>query len=349
MQHNQARNLDPAAPRELAESLHAEVPPLPSYLVDTYSWAYLRPRSLHLLDRHLVVNGILWGNYHALVRAACREFAKGDHVLQAASVYGNLSSRLATQVGADGFLDVIDVAPVQVAHCRRKLAGHANVRVRVADAAVPDRVGYDAACCFFLLHEVPDVQKRQIINALLAAASADPRECVTTCSTTRPASSIPRLHASSPSAARGSAAVAGVSRRHVFVGLPAPAQPAPAGPAPGGQRHPLGQLPCAGARGMPGIFEGRPRAAGGERLRQSLEPARHAGRRRGFPRHHRRRPGAGRALPPQARGARQRAGARCGRGDSRTRSGTTRRAVSSCCTRSRTCRSARSSTRCSRP
>jgi len=169
MQHNQARNLDPAAPRELAESLHAEVPPLPSYLVDTYSWAYLRPRSLHLLDRHLVVNGILWGNYHALVRAACREFAKGDHVLQAASVYGNLSSRLATQVGADGFLDVIDVAPVQVAHCRRKLAGHANVRVRVADAAVPDRVGYDAACCFFLLHEVPDVQKRQIINALLAA------------------------------------------------------------------------------------------------------------------------------------------------------------------------------------
>jgi SAM-dependent methyltransferase len=169
VQHNQARILDPPAPRELTEPLHAEVPPLPAYLVDTYSWAYLRPRSLRLLDRHLVVNGILWGNYHALVRAACREFAKGDHVLQAASVYGNLSSRLATQVGADGFLDIIDVAPVQVAHCRRKLTGHANVRVRIADAAIPDRVGYDAACCFFLLHEVPDVQKRQIVNALLAA------------------------------------------------------------------------------------------------------------------------------------------------------------------------------------
>ena len=169
MQLNQARTLDPAVARERAEPLHAELPPLPAYLVDTYAWAYLRPRSLRLLDRHLVVNGILWGNYHALVRAACREFARGDHVLQAASVYGNLSSRLATQVGADGFLDIIDVAPVQVAHCRRKLAGHANVRVRIADAAIPDKVGYDAACCFFLLHEVPDVQKRQIINALLAA------------------------------------------------------------------------------------------------------------------------------------------------------------------------------------
>ncbi|MBF8291650.1 MAG: methyltransferase [Steroidobacteraceae bacterium] len=103
---------------------------LPDYLVDTYSWAYLRPRSLRLLDRHLVVNGILWGNYNRLVRDACDEFAPGDHVLQAASVYGNLSSRLADRLGDEGFLDVIDVAPLQVAHCRRKLAGRENVEVR---------------------------------------------------------------------------------------------------------------------------------------------------------------------------------------------------------------------------
>lgn len=169
MRQRPLRMAEHAAPRELSGPMHAEIPPLPAYLVDTYSWAYLHPRSLHLLDRHLVVNGILWGNYHALVRAACREFGQGDKVLQAASVYGNLSSRLAAQVGVEGFLDIIDVAPVQVAHCRKKLAGHENVRVRVADAAVPGKVGYDAACCFFLLHEVPDAQKRQIVNALLAA------------------------------------------------------------------------------------------------------------------------------------------------------------------------------------
>jgi SAM-dependent methyltransferase len=146
---------------------------LPDYLVDTYSWAYLHPRSLRLLDRHLVVNGILWGNYHGLVRAACSEFARGDHVLQAASVYGNLSSRLADRVGDEGFLDVIDVAPLQVAHCRRKLAGRDNVRVRVANAANPGRDGYDGACCFFLLHEIPDQQKRQVVNALLEAIRPD--------------------------------------------------------------------------------------------------------------------------------------------------------------------------------
>jgi SAM-dependent methyltransferase len=167
--HRQISMLSHATLREHVEPLHGEAPRLPAYLIDTYSWAYLRPRSLHLLDRHLVVNGILWGNYHALVRAACRQFARGDSVLQAASVYGNFSSRLAVQVGAEGFLDIIDVAPLQVAHCRRKLAGHGNVRVRVADATTPGKVGYDAACCFFLLHEVPDAQKHQIVDTLLAS------------------------------------------------------------------------------------------------------------------------------------------------------------------------------------
>ena len=142
---------------------------LPDYLVDTYSWAYLHPRSPRLLDRHLVVNSILWGNYHKLVRAACNEFARGDHILQAASVYGNLSSRLADTVGDEGFLDVIDVAPLQVAHCRQKLAGRNNVRVRVADAANPGKGCYDGVSCFFLLHEVPDQKKRQIVTALLEA------------------------------------------------------------------------------------------------------------------------------------------------------------------------------------
>jgi len=144
-------------------------PVLPDYLVDTYSWAYLRPRSLRLLDRRAVVNGILWGNYRRLVAWACREFSEGDRLLQAASVYGNLSIQLANRVGARGSLDVIDIAPVQVEHCRRKLAGLSNVSVQLADAAAPPRSGYDGVCCFFLLHEIPDPHKRLVVDALLAA------------------------------------------------------------------------------------------------------------------------------------------------------------------------------------
>ena len=149
--------------------LSNEATALPDYLCETYAWAYLRPRSLRLLDRPWVVNGILWGNYRRLVRAACAEFAPGERVLQAACVYGDLSRQLVGRIGSAGCLDVIDVAPIQVEHCRRKLLKFPNATVRVADAACPGTQGLDGVCCFFLLHEVPDLQKRGIVNALLAA------------------------------------------------------------------------------------------------------------------------------------------------------------------------------------
>ena len=38
-------------------------PALPNYLVRHYRWAYLRPTSLRIFDRPLVVSAILWGQY----------------------------------------------------------------------------------------------------------------------------------------------------------------------------------------------------------------------------------------------------------------------------------------------
>jgi SAM-dependent methyltransferase len=141
--------------------------PLPDYLVDTYTWAYLRPSSVLLLDNPFVVSAILWGNFSRLLRAACKEFRPGQRVLQAASVYGSLSSNLAETVGGEGRLEVIDIAPIQVENCRRKLASYPQASVRVADAAAPGGGYYDGVCCFFLLHEIPDDQKRAVVDALL--------------------------------------------------------------------------------------------------------------------------------------------------------------------------------------
>lgn len=152
----------------LVAKQEVQAPTLPEYLVKTYTWAYLRPTSLVLLDNPMVVGTILWGNFWRLLRAACDEFEEGQRVLQAASVYGNLSASLAETVGQDGRLEVIDIAPIQVEHCRRKLQNYPQASVRVADAAAPGGGLYDAVCCFFLLHEVPDDRKHAVVNALLA-------------------------------------------------------------------------------------------------------------------------------------------------------------------------------------
>ncbi len=146
----------------------AALPPMiPAYLEKYYWWAYLRPASIALFDHTPVVSVILWGCYHRLKHAVLSEIPPGAHVLQAACVYGDLSPELADRLGPHGRLDVIDVAPIQVANCRRKLRGCPNARVAVADAAEPGEGDYDAVVCFFLLHELPDDRKRCTVDALL--------------------------------------------------------------------------------------------------------------------------------------------------------------------------------------
>lgn len=150
---------NPSAVSDLVRALGWEV----------YWWAYLRPASILVFDHTPVVSAILWGRYAALRRAALEEIEAGERVLQAACVYGDLSLRLAQAVGPQGRLDIIDIAPLQAGNCRRKLGALANARVRVANAATPGGGPYDAVLCFFLLHELPDDEKRHVADALLAS------------------------------------------------------------------------------------------------------------------------------------------------------------------------------------
>lgn len=152
-----------------SESQDGAVAALPEYLQETYWWAYLTPVSLALFDNPVFLTLLLWGHLPRLVREACAEIEPGQRVLQAASVYGNLSAELAKTVGENGKLSVIDVAPLQVEHCRRKVSHLPQAQVFVADAAKPRSESFDAVCCFFLLHEVPDSYKRNIVDALLQA------------------------------------------------------------------------------------------------------------------------------------------------------------------------------------
>lgn len=154
---------------KLVEETQGGEPSLPDYLVNTYRWAYLTPASLLLLDNPVVMTAILWGNLPRLVRTACEEFEPGQRILQAACAYGNLSPELAARLGPRGRLDVIDIAPLQVAHVQRKLRGFPHAHARVADATIPVGVIYDAVCCFFLLHEIPDQEKSAVVEALLGA------------------------------------------------------------------------------------------------------------------------------------------------------------------------------------
>jgi len=140
---------------------------IPEYLSAPYGWAYLNRKNACLLDHDAVVTAILLGNHRRLRRCVLAEIAPGQRVLQAAHVYGGLIPEIARRIGPSGRLDVVDLVPLQAALCRRKLRGFPHARVRVADAAEPGGDSYDVVSCFFLLHEIPDAQKRAVVDGLL--------------------------------------------------------------------------------------------------------------------------------------------------------------------------------------
>jgi len=147
----------------------AKPPKIPAYLYDTYYWAYLNPRNVRRLDHEIVVSVILWGQHRHLQRMAFAEFEPGQRILQPAAVYGNFSPNLARHLGPQGRLEVADIASIQVASCRRKFRRLPQASARRADARRPGGDPYDAVCCYFLLHELPEDYKHQVVDGLLAS------------------------------------------------------------------------------------------------------------------------------------------------------------------------------------
>ena len=142
------------------------VPSIPGYLQDTYWWAYLHPRSFWFFEREWVVNLILWGNMKKLTDAVLDDLVEQpqSRVLQVACVYGDFSSRLATQLKqSQSTLSVVDVAQIQIDNVKKKLHAHDNVVFHHQDStelSFPDN-SLDETVVFFLLHEQPEYARRK--------------------------------------------------------------------------------------------------------------------------------------------------------------------------------------------
>jgi ubiquinone/menaquinone biosynthesis C-methylase UbiE len=143
-------------------------PPVPAYLDEIYYWAYLSPRNVDWLDHEFVVRLILWQQHVKLRNAAFAEIEPGQNVLQSTSVYGDFLPLLARHIGPGGHLDVVDVAAVQLRNAARKLKNESNVSLIHANALTLDARPYDAVICYFLLHEIPDQDKRKAVDTLLS-------------------------------------------------------------------------------------------------------------------------------------------------------------------------------------
>ena len=143
---------------------------VPAYMTEVYDWAYVDPKWVRALDHIWVVRILLFLNDQRLMRAYLNEIKPGMRVWQLAHVYGDLVTRAAQKVGPTGSFHLTDVTPIQIEHGHRKLDSMNWTKVIRSDAAAFDgvkSVDYDLICSFFLLHEVPDEKKYEIVNNML--------------------------------------------------------------------------------------------------------------------------------------------------------------------------------------
>ena len=142
-------------------------PLVPSYLQETYWWAYIHPRAVRIFERGWLVNLILLGNYTRLRNAALAEVGPNahGHTLQVACVYGDFTARLAERIGPDGTLDVVDVMPIQLHNLRAKLPPDTRARLLHRDSTALEvaDASYDRVLVFFLLHEQPLAVRRRTL------------------------------------------------------------------------------------------------------------------------------------------------------------------------------------------
>jgi len=144
---------------------------IPEYLHNTYWWAYLHPRAVHIFERQWLVNLILWGNFAKLRDAALQEMGDviNGRVLQVACVYGDFTEHLVRRLGPQGSVDVIDVAPIQIKNLQSKLSNPQHVNALLQDSTDLhfEDGSHDSVVVFFLLHEQPaDVRRKTISEAL---------------------------------------------------------------------------------------------------------------------------------------------------------------------------------------
>ena len=146
---------------------------LPEYMDEVYNWAYVNERNVEWLDRNLVFNVLLFGNGPRLKRAYLERLKPGMNIWQVAHVYGDLVQKVAEKVGPTGHFDITDVATIQINHTKRKIGHLPYVSIHHTDAADWQGQNYDLTCSFFLMHEVPDDKKTEIIDRMLASIQPD--------------------------------------------------------------------------------------------------------------------------------------------------------------------------------
>lgn len=149
---------------------------IPVYLARHYWWAYLWPTAVWFFDHQPIINAILFGQYRKLMRAnmAILKKAPDDRTLQLTCVYGELTPKLIDAVSPKS-LHITDAALVQLELAKSKTSDEKSLLVTRMNA---EYLAYKQDCfstvvLFFLLHEMPEQSRINVLDECMRVIEAD--------------------------------------------------------------------------------------------------------------------------------------------------------------------------------
>jgi ubiquinone/menaquinone biosynthesis C-methylase UbiE len=149
---------------------------VPLYLARHYWWAYLWPVAVWFFDHQPIINAILFGQYRNLMQATLVKLHNAPHerVLQLTCVYGELTPKLIGTI-SPAPLHIADVAMVQLELAKRKAPEHNGLfaaRMNAENLAYHDN-SFSTVVLFFLLHEMPEEARANVLSECMRVISED--------------------------------------------------------------------------------------------------------------------------------------------------------------------------------
>ena len=142
---------------------------IPEYLKSVYDRRYFHPLVAKLFDDEwtAALGSFFCGK--KLIQNITNEIMEGNSVLQLGVASGNFEFKVAEKMNAKGQYHIEDISAQHLEIMKSRVSAWLNVTLKERDFTIPNELRYDVVIGYFVLHEVPDTRKQEILKRALNA------------------------------------------------------------------------------------------------------------------------------------------------------------------------------------
>jgi len=162
-------------------AFHLEPPPIaknlfikeghsiPEYLTSVYSRRYFHPLFSKLFDDDWLVSIGSFFQNGKLTKIVTNEIIEGNDVLQLGIAFGKFEREIAQKMNSNGLYHIEDISAQNIENLKPRISPWVNITVKERDFTLPNNERYDIVVGYFILHELPEVRKRLVLERAISA------------------------------------------------------------------------------------------------------------------------------------------------------------------------------------